>query len=151
LIGKDDEQVGLVALEKAREMAKEAELDLVEIAPTAKPPVCKIMDYGKFLYSQKKHETKQRKQQKQTEVKGIRIGFRTGEHDLEIKRKKAEEFLGERNIVKVTMILRGREFAHMDLAYTKMKEFAALLKEISEIDLYPKRLGNTINMVLTPK
>ncbi len=132
-------------------MAKEGELDLVEVAPNAKPPVCKIMDFGKFLYRQKKQDQKQKKSQKQGEVKGIRLSMRTDTHDLEVKAEKAKEFLKERNLVKVAMILRGRELAHMDLARSKMKLFSEMIADAGKIDELPKKQGHNLIMMVTPK
>ena len=140
-----------MALEKAIQMARERELDLVEVAPNAKPPVCKIMDFGKFLYRQKKQEQKQKKSQKQGEVKGIRLSMRTDTHDLEVKAEKAKLFLRERNLVKVAMILRGRELAHMDLARNKMKVFSDMLIEVGKIEEMPKKQGHNLIMMITPK
>lgn len=132
-------------------MAREGELDLVEVAPNAKPPVCKIMDFGKFLYRQKKQDQKQKKSQKQAEVKGIRLSMRTDTHDLEVKAAKAKEFLKERNLVKVAMILRGRELAHMDLARNKMKLFSEMIADAGKIDELPKKQGHNLIMMVTPK
>lgn len=132
-------------------MARGLELDLVEVAPNAAPPVCKIMDFGKFLYRQKKQEQKQKKSQKQGEVKGIRLSMRTDTHDLEVKAEKAKTFLKERNLVKVAMILRGRELAHMDLARNKMKVFSDMLLETGKIEEMPKKQGHNLIMMITPK
>lgn len=151
LIDQDEKQVGIVALDQAKELARAAELDLVEVAPTANPPVCKILDFGKFLYRQKKQDQKQKKSSKQGGVKGIRISMRIDTHDLEVKASRAKEFLGEKNMVKVAMILRGREFTHMDLAREKMNVFAKMLGEIGEIEEGPKRQGNNLIMMISPK
>lgn len=151
LIDDEERQVGLVAVEKALQMAKERELDLVEVAPNAKPPVCRIMDFGKFLYRQNKLEQKQKKSTKQGEVKGIRLSMRTDTHDLEVKANKTKDFLKDRNRVKVSLVLRGREFTHIELAYAKMKQFAAMLGEAGIIEESAKKQGNTIIMIVTPK
>ncbi|MBI2638573.1 translation initiation factor IF-3 [Candidatus Peregrinibacteria bacterium] len=151
LIDENDEQIGIVAREKGLEMARAKELDLVEVAPNAAPPVCKIMDFGKFLYRQKKQEQKQKKSQKQGEVKGIRLSMRTDTHDLEVKAEKAKMFLKERNLVKVAMILRGRELAHMDLARNKMKVFSDMLLDTGKIEEMPKKQGHNLIMMITPK
>lgn len=143
--------MGIVAIEKAISLAREKELDLVEVAPNAKPPVCKILDFGKFLYRQKKQEQKHKKVQKQGEVKGIRLSMRTDKHDLEVKATKAKEFLNERNLVKVAMILRGRELGHMDIAREKMKLFADMLKEIGQMEEIPKKQGHNLIMIISPK
>lgn len=150
LINEAEEQIGILAIEKALAMAKEQELDLVEVAPNAKPPVCKIMDFGKFVYKQKKQEQKQKKSQKQTEVKGIRLSVRTDTHDLETKANKTREFLKDRHLVKVTLMMRGRELAHIELGYDQMRSFADLVKDAATIQEGPKRQGNSIMMMLSP-
>jgi len=132
-------------------MAKERELDLVEVAPNVSPPVCKIMDFGKYLYRQKKQEQKQKKLHKQGEVKGLRLSMRTGIHDLEVKVNKAKEFLKDRNMVKIALLLRGREFTHMNLAYEKMKVFADMLGDAGKIEESAKKQGNNIIMIISPK
>lgn len=151
LIDDEEKQVGIVALDKGLQMARERELDLVEVAPNAKPPVCKILDFGKFLYRQKKQEQKQKKSQKQGEVKGIRLSMRTDTHDLEVKAAKAKEFLRDRNLVKIALVMRGRELSHMYLGYEKMKVFAGMLGDSGEIEEAAKRQGNNIIMIVSPK
>ncbi|MEK9133200.1 MAG: translation initiation factor IF-3 [Patescibacteria group bacterium] len=151
LIDKDENQAGIMALEKALAMAREHELDLVEVAPNANPPVCKIMDFGKFLYKQKKQDQKQKKSQKQGEVKGIRLSMRTDTHDLEVKANKAKEFLRARNLVKVAMILRGRELSHIDLARVKMNLFKTMIEDVGQLEEGPKKQGNNLFMMITPK
>lgn len=151
MIGAEDEQIGLVAIEKALEMARAQELDLVEVAPNANPPVCKIMDFGKFLYRQAKQEQKHKKSQKQREVKGIRLSMRTDMHDLEIKAAKTKEFLAEKNMVKVTMMMRGRELAHTDLAREKMTKFVAMVGDAGKLEESPKRQGNSLMMMFIPQ
>ena len=138
-----------MATDKALGMAKAKEVDLVEVSPNAKPPVCKLMDYGKYQYKQKKIDQKHKKMQKQSEVKGIRIGFRTDVHDMEVKRKQAIKFLSARNIVKVSLIFKGRELAHVDLGMAKMKQFAETLEEEANLEEGPKRQGNNLIMILT--
>lgn len=139
-----------MATEKAYAEAKSKDLDLVEVSPNANPPVCKIMDYGKYQYKQKKIDAKHKKMQKQTEVKGVRIGFRTDVHDIEVKKKQAIKFLKARNIVKVALTFKGRELAHVDLAVTKMKQFGEELSEYANIEEGPKRQGYNLIMILTP-
>lgn len=140
-----------MATEKASALAQEKDLDLCEVAPNVNPPVCKIMDYGKYQYHQKKIDTKHRKTQKKTEVKGVRMGFKTGEHDMETKAKQAKKFLEVGNSVKVSLIFRGREAMYKDLAKEKMLKFQEGLKEICSIETFPKSQGNTLIMILTPK
>lgn len=133
------------------ELAKEKNLDLGEVAPNANPPVCKIMDYGKYQYHQKKVETKHRKMQKKTEVKGVRIGFKTGDHDLTVKARQAEKFLKAGNTVKVSLIFRGREAIYKDLAKEKMLTFFERIEVEANIDTQPKGQGNTLIMIISPK
>lgn len=109
------------------------------------------MDYGKYLYRLKKQEQKQKKGAKKTEVKGVRLSFRISDNDLAIKARRSKEFIQDRNMVKVSMILRGREFAHIDLAFQKMQTFAQQLKEVADIDQTPKRQGNTIIAIFVPR
>ena len=139
-----------MATQDALDKAKGKELDLVEVSPNANPPVCKIMDFGKHQYKQKKIDQKHKKMQKQSEVKGIRVGFRTDTHDMEVKKKRAEKFLKERNIVKVQLIFKGRELAHIDLAKKKLLTFAEMLAEVAQVEEGPKRQGNNLIMILTP-
>jgi len=131
-------------------LAQEAGLDLVEVAPKANPPVCKILDYGKYLYKQSKQDQKQKRGQKQTEMKGIRITFRINEHDLQTKRKQAEKFLKKNNSVKVTMMFKGREAAYSDLAKTKLDLFYNSLQDVAHMEVAPKKQGNTMFMILVP-
>lgn len=140
-----------MALEKARQKAQESGFDLAEVAPNINPPVCKIMDYGKYQYHQKKVETRHRKMQKKTEMKGVRIGFKTGEHDLMVKAKQAKKFLEAGNSVKVTLIFRGREAMYKHLAREKMAKFQEAIGEICGVEEPPKSQGNALFMVLNPK
>ncbi len=142
--------MGIVAIEEARRIALERGFDLVEVSPLANPPVCKLADYGKFLYRQKKLEQKQKKMQKKAEVKGTRFSFRTGIHDLEVKANQARKFLEDRNSVKVQLIFRGREISHRDLAKAKMEKFAELLADVSKIETPPKMQGMSLIMTLIP-
>ena len=139
-----------MTVEDALKKAKEKGLDLVEVSPMSSPPVCKIMDFGTYLYNQKKKDKKQKKAQKQTETKTIRLSIRTGTHDLDIKAKKARKFLEDRNIVKVVVLFKGREMAHGDLGYVKMDEFFKLLEDIATIEQKPKRQGYQMTMIVNP-
>lgn len=140
-----------MAKEKALALAAEKELDLAEVAPNVNPPVCKILDYGKYQYHQKKVETKHRKMQKKREVKGVRMGFKTGDHDVMVRAKQAKKFLEAGNSVKVTLIFRGREVIYKDLAIEKLMKFGKELEEFATIEQEPKKSGHTLNMILTPK
>jgi len=150
LIGAEGEQLGIVAFDKALEMARELEMDLAEVAPNANPPVCKILDYGKYQYHQKKVDTKHKKMQKKAEIKGVRLGFKTGDHDIEVKAKQAKGFLEDGNSVKVTLIFRGRESMYKDLGVDKLRKFYESLKDVANVDMAPKSQGNMLIMILTP-
>lgn len=150
LIDENDEQLGEVSLEEALRLAHERELDLIEVAPLAKPPVCKILDYGKFLYRQRKIEAKHKRMQKKTEMKTIRLSLRIDEHDLEVKANQARSFLEDGNSVKVTLMFKGREIAHESLGTQKIDIFMEKIKDVASIESPAKRQGNSINMVLIP-
>lgn len=142
--------MGEVSLDEALRIARERELDLVEVAPLAKPPVCKILDYGKYLYRQNKIEQKHKRMQKKSEMKTIRLSLRIDEHDLDVKGNRAKEFLADGNSVKVTLMFKGREIAHESLGMQKIESFYERIKEVAAIEAPAKRQGNSINMVLIP-
>lgn len=139
-----------MGIQKAMEMAKEAGVDLVEVSPQAHPPVCRLMDFGKFLYRQKKQEQKHKAMQKKSEVKGIRISLRTDKHDIQVKVNKAREFLEYGHSIKVTLIFRGREVTHYGLALEKMIEIKEALKDVAKVDAEPKKQGYNLFMILSP-
>ncbi len=139
-----------MGIERARALAKEQGLDLVEVSPTVHPPVCKIIDFGKYLYKQKKQEQKQKSSQKSHEVKGVRLSLRTDNHDIEVKMNQAKKFLGEGNSLKIALIFRGREITHYDLALEKMRFIKEGLKDVAKVDQEPKRQGNNLIMILSP-
>jgi len=142
--------IGVMPTSEALEKAKEAGVDLVEISPKAKPPVCKIIDFGKFLYNEQKKEKAQKKATKSHEIKGIRLSFRIGPGDMERQRKNAETFLSEQHPVRIQMVMRGREKAHKHLAIEKMKGFLETLKEFGIVEQEPKFSGFQIIAVLKP-
>lgn len=148
---KSGDMLGEVPLEKAIALAEEREIDLVEISPKAKPPVCKLMDFGQFLYQQKKTEQKSKKNQKKTEVKGIRLGFRIGEHDILVREKQARKFIEAGNMIKVVMQFRGREMSYIDLGLEKILDFAKRLEDIAIVEQEPKRQGYQVIMILSKK
>lgn len=150
LVDERGEMLGVVSLGEARAKSEEAGLDLVEISPKADPPVCKIIDYGKFQYEQKKKEKIQKKASKAHEIKGIRLSFRIGPGDLERQLNRAKEFLKDKHPVRVQMILRGREKAHKSLAFAKMKEFLNQLEEYGTVDQPLRLSGFQIIGVLKP-
>lgn len=138
-----------MGIAKALELAKESGVDLVEVSPTASPPVCRLMDYGKFLYRQKKLDQKHRSKQRKNEVKGIRLSLRTGEHDLDVKIKRARGFLEQGNSVKVTLIFRGREVTQYDLAKEQLLKVKDALSDIAKCDQEPKKQGYNFFMILS--
>jgi translation initiation factor IF-3 len=150
LITEDNEQAGVVDLEQAKVMAREASLDLVEVAPNSTPPVCRIMDYGKWKYQQKKKEQKARAHSNKSELKGVRLRPKIDTHDLEIKMAKAREFLNDANKVQFTMLFRGREMAHRDLGLQTMREICSQLADISKVESPPRMMGRRATMLLAP-
>lgn len=150
LISGEEEQLGIKSIEDALRLAKEMETDLVEVAPNVHPPVCRLMDYGKYQYRQKKLLQKQRAHSQKHEVKGIRISLRTDKHDIETKVKKAREFLDGGNSIKVALIFKGREVAYVDLAMEKMKIVQTALADVAKVDQAPKKQGFNLFMILSP-
>ena len=129
-------------------MAREKGLDLIEIAPNAKPPVCRIMDGGKYKYQKSKEDKKQKSKQKQTEIKGIRISMRTGQHDLETKIKQIEKFFGKGDKVRIEMILKGREKSLFDLAKEKLTQFIKLIPSEIKIEQEIRRQPRGLSIVI---
>lgn len=150
LIDENNEQVGVVDLDEAKQRARAAELDLVEVAPNSTPPVCRVMDYGKWKYQQKKKEQKAKSHSKQSEMKGIRLRPNIGDHDLDIKVDHAREFLDDGHKVQFTMIFRGRQMAHRDLALQAMNAVAHRLGDISKVETPARMMGRRMTMVLSP-
>ncbi len=150
LIGADGKPVGNVPLRDALAAAREADLDLVEISPNAKPPVVRVLDFGKFKYDQTKALAKQKANSKESEVKEVRLGVRIGIHDIEVKAKQAEKFLKEKNKVKATIVFRGREIVHADLGKEVMLSFIDRLKDVAKMEQAPTRQGRNMYIVLAP-
>ena len=151
LIGEDGEQLGIVPGKEALRMAQEAELDLVKIAPTAKPPVCKIIDYGKYRYELARKEKEARKKQKVIEIKEVRLSPNIDTNDLNTKVNNAKKFIGKGNKVKVTLRFRGREMAHVQSSKHILDDFAALLEDVAVVEKPAKMEGRSMSMVLTEK
>lgn len=151
LIGEDGEQLGVVSVKEAMSKAEEAGLDLVKIAPTAKPPVCKIVDYGKFKYEQTRKEKEAKKKQKVIEVKEIRLSPNIDTNDLNTKMNAARKFLTKGDKVKITLRFRGREMAHMASSKHILDDIAEALADISVIEKAPKVEGRSMTMFLTEK
>jgi translation initiation factor IF-3 len=140
-----------MSVTEAIQIAREKELDLVEIAPIAKPPVCKIMDYGKYQYQQSKQERLNKAKQKKVEIKGIRIGIRTDTHDLDFKKNQAEKFLKKGDKVKAEIVLRGREKAHQDLARITLSDFLKTISVPYKMEQEIKRFPGGFNTIITPE
>lgn len=151
LIGEDGEQLGVVSLREAQSMAEEKNLDLVKISPNAKPPVCKVMDYGKYKYELSKKEKEARKKQKIVTLKEIRLTPKIDENDLKTKAKRANEFLAAGDKVKVAVRFRGRELVNPDSGKGVLEKFAELISENGVIDKKPKLEGRNMVMFLNPK
>ena len=151
MIGADGENVGVVTLKEALQMAYDADLDLVEVAPSANPPVCKIIDYGKFLYERTKKEKEARKQQKQVEIKEIQIRPKTTDHHRGFKVRDARRWLEEGKKVKVRVRFRGRERDYPEIAMEDLNEIAKELSDVGVIEQRPQFEGRTMLMVLAPE
>ena len=151
LIGANGEQLGIMSARDAQKQAMEAGLDLVKIAPTAKPPVCKIIDYGKYRYELAQKEKEAKRKQKTIEIKEVRLSHNIEENDLNTKVNNARKFLSKGNKVKVTLRFRGREMAHMYKSKHILDEFAESVADIAVIEKAPKVEGRTMTMYLTEK
>jgi translation initiation factor IF-3 len=150
LIGADGENVGVVSPARARQMAEDAGLDLVEISPNANPPVCKIMDFGKFKYEQQKRESEAKKKQKTIEVKEVKFRPNTDTHDYEVKMRNVYKFLENGDKVKVTLRFRGREMAHQNLGRELLERVAEDTKEIGKVENFPRMEGRQMVMMIGP-
>ena len=151
LIGEDGEQLGIMSSKEALALADEAGLDLVKIAPTAKPPVCKIIDYGKFRYEQTRKEKEAKKKQKIIELKEVRLSPNIDSNDLKTKATSARKFLEKGDKVKVTLRFRGREMAHMNQSKHILDDFAQTLEDVAVIEKPAKVEGRSMTMVLAEK
>jgi translation initiation factor IF-3 len=150
LIDESNAQIGVVAVQEALDRAREAGLDLVEVSPNSEPPVCRIMDYGKFLYQQKRKAKLSQKKQHVMTLKEIRMRPKIGNHDRDIKIKHAAEFLERGDKVQFTMMFRGREMMYVDHANEVMKEIVQTLQEIAKVERPAELLGKRMNMILVP-
>lgn len=150
LIGPEGEQLGIVSSKEALNLAIEKKLDLVKIAPNAKPPVCKIMDYGKHRYEQQKREKEAKKKQKTTQVKEVRLSLKIEKHDLETKANNANKFLSKGDKVKVSLRFKGRELGHTSFGYEVFERFAELVKENGEMEKRPKMEGRSMVTTFNP-
>jgi translation initiation factor IF-3 len=151
LIGPAGEQVGIVTREEALKLAEEAEVDLVEIAPQAEPPVCRVMDYGKHLFQESKRRASAKKKQQQVQIKEMKFRPGTGEGDYQVKLRKLIEFLTEGDKAKVTLMFRGREMAHQERGVKLLERVEADLADIAKVEQFPKLEGRFMTMMLAPK
>jgi translation initiation factor IF-3 len=150
-VGADGEIIGVVSRDEALERASEAGLDLVEVASNSEPPVCKILDYGKFKYEAQKRKNEARKKQKTIEVKEIKLRPNIEEHDYDVKMKAMRRFLNEGDKVKVTMRFRGREMAHQELGLKVLDRVRGDLDELAKVEQFPKLEGRQMIMVVAPR
>ncbi|MDA5108351.1 MULTISPECIES: translation initiation factor IF-3 [Brevibacillus] len=151
LIGPDGNQLGVVPLREALRIAQEADLDLVNVAPTAKPPVCRIMDYGKFKYEQAKKEKEARRNQKIIELKEVRFSSNIEEHDFQTKLRNVRKFLEDHHKVKCSIRFRGREITHSEIGQQVLERVASLCEDIAVAERKPKIEGRSMIMILAPK
>ncbi len=151
LVGEEGEQLGIVSLREALAAADDAGLDLVEIAPMAAPPVCKLMDFGKFKYQEQKKAHEARSKQKQVQVKEVKLRPGTDENDYQIKLRNLKRFLDEGDKCKVTLRFRGREMAHQEIGMRQLERIKADLEELGQVEQMPKMEGRQMVMVIAPK
>ena len=151
VISPDGTQLGIMPIEQALQTAYSQNLDLVEVAPEARPPVCRIMDYGKYRYEQSKKAREARKKQTIIELKEIKLRPKTEEHDFQFKARHAERFLKEGNKAKVTMMFRGREMIRMDRGKALLNRFVEALKDVGVVEQAPKIEGRNMTLILAPK
>ncbi len=151
LTGVDGEAIGIVKLDEAMRLAEEAEVDLVEIAPTAQPPVCRLMDYGKFKYQEQKKAHEARSKQKIIQVKEVKFRPQTDENDYQTKMRNLVRFLEEGDKAKITLRFRGREMAHQEFGIELLKRVRDELAELAQVEQFPKLEGRQMIMVLAPK
>ncbi len=151
VVDEDGNQIGVMSNDEALDMARERGLDLVEIAPKAKPPVCKIIDYGKYKYEKSKKAKRAKKKQHVTHLKEIKLSTKIEEHDVNFKMKHAEKFLNNKDKVKFTIKFRGREMQHQEIGYELLDDIKERFSEISFVEKEPQRVGNTLSMTLVGK
>lgn len=151
MIGQEGQQLGVLSLKKALELAVQDELDLVEVAPNADPPVCKIMDFGKFKYQQNKRTQEAKKKQTVIQVKEVKVRPKTDEHDLQVKIRHIKRFLGQKDKAKVTILFRGREIAYTDQGTKVLERIREELKEDCVVEQMPRMEGRNMVMILAPK
>jgi len=150
VITPDGEQAGILPIERAMEIAEEQGLDLVEVAPLARPPVCRIMDYGKFKYEEQRQAREARKRQHHVQIKEVKMRPGIEDHDFDFKTRHARRFLEEGNKVKLTMMFRGRQMAHPEFGRQVLDRVSAMLQDVSKVEQHPQLEGRSMVMVLAP-
>lgn len=151
LIDELGKMLGIMKIEEALALAKQREVDLVEVSPQARPPVVKLLNYDKYRYQQEKAAQEARKKLKKVMVKGVRLSVRIGDHDLQFKAKKTSEFLAEGHKIKIDVVMRGREQAHPELAFNLMKRFQETLTTPFNKEAGPSRMGGTVSIIIAPQ
>jgi translation initiation factor IF-3 len=151
LINENGDQLGIKALDDAKQIAREAKLDLVEVAPQAEPPVCKLMDFGKFKYAQKKRMHDARAHHHRQQTKEVRLHPKTQDHDLEFKANHARKLVALGDKIQVNVFFKGREMAHRELGYAVLEKFASYLEDITKVEREAKMEGRRMVMILAPK
>ena len=151
VIGTDGEQLGILPLAEARRLTDEAGVDLVEISPSANPPVAKIIDWGKYQYQKMKEQQKNRKKAKASELKQMRLGLKIGQHDLEIKLRKIRKFLASGDKVKIMVFFRGREMAHKELGFELINRIITMLEDDAVVEQKPQMAGRNLSMTVRSK
>ena len=150
LVGDKGEQLGIMPVIQARELARKSNLDLVEVAPTSVPPVCRLLDYGKFKYEQQKKEQQSRKAQKIVLLREIRLRPKIGKHDFDAKARVARKLLADGNKVKVTLLFRGREITHPDLGWKILQRMAETLGDVAALERQPVMEGRRMDIIMSP-
>ena len=151
MVSADGEQLGVMPIQQALETARQRELDLVEVAPEAAPPVCRIMDFGKYKYMQARRQKEARKKQTVIVVKEVKMGPKTEKHDFEFKLKHVRRFLDEGNKAKVTVRFKGREMAHTELGWKMLNKMTEAVTDIATVDNHPRMEGRMLSMIFSPK
>jgi translation initiation factor IF-3 len=151
VISPEGEQLGILPIEEALALAQERDLDLVEVAPNERPPVCRIMDFGKYKYQQAKRSQEAKKRQRVIQTKEIKMRSKTEEHDYQFKMRHAHRFLEEGNKVKVTLLFRGREMDHVELGQRMLDRIITDCKDVSTVEQHPRLEGQTLTLILAPR
>lgn len=151
LVGSDGGMLGVVSLQEAMNLADEEGMDLVEISPHAAPPVCKVLDYGKFRYEAQKKQKEARKNQKVVHIKEVKLRLNVGDHDYQVKLRSARRFIDSEDKVKFSLRFRGREMAHADLGHALLKRVIGDMEDVAKVEVFPKMEGRQLVMILTPQ